>query len=144
MPPHQYFYRDTSLEGLSANAKEDPSLREMRISPAGHQPSISWSRGIIIIIIVIIIISSSAIVVIILIIIIAIIVSFIVILLRFLSLLLWSFSHGFCFLYSLGNLFCGLVKCLYLLSKNIFCLRTIIFIVTITTSFVQFQKNSAS
>ena len=43
MPPHQYFYRDTSLEGLPAKAKEDPSPHEMRLSPAGHQPSIYWS-----------------------------------------------------------------------------------------------------
>ena len=31
-----------SLEGLPTKAKEDPSLHEMRLSPAGHQPSISW------------------------------------------------------------------------------------------------------
>ena len=55
MPPHQYFYRDTSLEGLPAKAKEDPSPHEMRLSPAGHQPSISWSRRMIIIIIIVII-----------------------------------------------------------------------------------------
>ena len=34
-----------SLEGLPIKAKEDPSPHEMRLSPAGHQPSISWSRG---------------------------------------------------------------------------------------------------
>ena len=44
MPPHQYFYRDTSLEGLPAKAKEDPSPHEIRLSPPGHKPSISWSR----------------------------------------------------------------------------------------------------
>ena len=46
-----------SLEGLPTKAKEDPSCYEMRLSPDGHQPSISWS-WIIIIIIIIIIISS--------------------------------------------------------------------------------------
>ena len=34
-----------SLEGLPTNVKEDPSPHEMRLSPAGHQPSISWPRG---------------------------------------------------------------------------------------------------
>ena len=34
-----------SLEGLPTKAKEDPSSHEMRLSPAGHQPSTSWSRG---------------------------------------------------------------------------------------------------
>ena len=34
-----------SLEGLPTKAKEDPSPHEMRLSPTGHQPSISWSRG---------------------------------------------------------------------------------------------------
>ena len=43
-----------SLEGLPTKAKEDPSPHEMRLCPAGHQPSISWSRGIIIVIIIII------------------------------------------------------------------------------------------
>ena len=33
------------LEGLVAKAKADPSPHEMRLSHAGHQPSISWSRG---------------------------------------------------------------------------------------------------
>ena len=37
------FLNTPSLEGLSTNAKEDPSPHEMRLSPAGHQPSISWS-----------------------------------------------------------------------------------------------------
>ena len=41
MPPHQYFYRDT----ISRRIKEDPSPHEMTLSPAGHQLSISWSRG---------------------------------------------------------------------------------------------------
>ena len=45
MPPHQYFYQDTTLEGLPTKTKEDPSPHEMRLSPAGHQPSIFWSRG---------------------------------------------------------------------------------------------------
>ena len=34
-----------SLEGLPTNTKEDPSPCEMRLSPTGHQPSISWSQG---------------------------------------------------------------------------------------------------
>ena len=43
-----------SLEVLPTKAKEDPSSYEMRLSPAGHQPSISWSfPGVIIIIIII-------------------------------------------------------------------------------------------
>ena len=46
-----------SLEGLPTKVKDDPSPHEMRLSPTGHQPSISLSRGIIIIIIVIIIIT---------------------------------------------------------------------------------------
>ena len=35
-----------SLETLPTKAKEDPSPHEMRLSPTGHQPSISWSRGL--------------------------------------------------------------------------------------------------
>ena len=50
------FIETPSLEGLPTKAKEDPCPHEMRLSPAGHQPSISWSRGTIIIIIIIIII----------------------------------------------------------------------------------------
>ena len=68
MPPHQYFYRDTSLEGLSTKAKEDPSLHEMTLSPTGHQPRISWSQGSTIIIIVIIIVIIISIIIIIIII----------------------------------------------------------------------------
>ena len=45
-----------SLDGLPTKAKEDPPPYEMGLCPAGHQPSISWSRGVIIIIIVIVII----------------------------------------------------------------------------------------
>ena len=33
-----------SLEGLPTKAREDPSPHEMRLSPAGRQPSISWFR----------------------------------------------------------------------------------------------------
>ena len=40
------FIETPSLEGLPTKAKEDPSPHEMRLSPAGHQPSISWSWGI--------------------------------------------------------------------------------------------------
>ena len=50
------FIETPSLEGLPTKAKEDPSPHEMRLSPAGHQPSISWSRGNIIVIIIIVII----------------------------------------------------------------------------------------
>ena len=50
------FIETPSLEGLPTKAKENPSPHEMRLSPAGHQPSISWSGGIIIITIIIIII----------------------------------------------------------------------------------------
>ena len=46
------FIETPSLEGLPTKAKEDPSPKEMRLSPNGHQPSIY----IIIIIIIIIII----------------------------------------------------------------------------------------
>ena len=42
-----------SLEGLPTKAEEDPSPHEMRLSPAGHQPNISWSQGIIMIMIII-------------------------------------------------------------------------------------------
>ena len=63
-----------SLEGLPTKAKEDPSPHEMRLCPAGHQPSISWSRGIIIVIIIIIIIMMMMIIIIIIIIIITIII----------------------------------------------------------------------
>ena len=38
------FIETPSLEGLPTNAKEDPSPHEIRLSPAGHQPSIFWSR----------------------------------------------------------------------------------------------------
>ena len=34
------------LEGLPTKAKEDPSHHEMKLSPAGHQPSISWPWGL--------------------------------------------------------------------------------------------------
>ena len=50
------FIETPSLEGLPTKVKEDPSPHETRLSPAGHQPSISWSREIIIIIIIIVII----------------------------------------------------------------------------------------
>ena len=40
------FIKTPSLEGLPTKAKEDPSSHEMRLSLAGYQPSISWSRGI--------------------------------------------------------------------------------------------------
>ena len=50
------FIKTPSLEGLPTKAKEDPSPHDMRLSPTGHQPSISWSRGKIIIIIIIIMI----------------------------------------------------------------------------------------
>ena len=43
------------LEGLPTKAKEYPCPQEMRLSPAGHQPIISWSIIIIIIIIIIVI-----------------------------------------------------------------------------------------
>ena len=39
------FIKTWSLEGLPTKAKEDPSPHEMRLSPVGHQPSISWSPG---------------------------------------------------------------------------------------------------
>ena len=38
------FIETPSLEGLPTKAKEDPSPHEMRLSPVGYQPSISWSR----------------------------------------------------------------------------------------------------
>ena len=41
------------LEGLPTKAEEDPSPHEMRLFPAGHQPNISWSQGIIMIMIII-------------------------------------------------------------------------------------------
>ena len=47
------FIETPSLEGLPTKANEDPSPYEMRLSPAGHQSSISWSRGFITIIIII-------------------------------------------------------------------------------------------
>ena len=50
------FIETLSLEGLPTKAKEDPSPHKMRLFPAGHQPSISWSWGTIIIIIIITII----------------------------------------------------------------------------------------
>ena len=37
--PHQYFYQDTISRRI-AN-------QDMRLSPAGHHPSISWSPGLI-------------------------------------------------------------------------------------------------
>ena len=41
-----------SLEGLAAKAKQNLSPHEMRLSPAGHQLSISWSREKLIIVVV--------------------------------------------------------------------------------------------
>ena len=46
------FIETRSLGGLPTKAKDDPSPHEMRLSPAGHQPNISWSRGFNIIIII--------------------------------------------------------------------------------------------
>ena len=63
-----------SLEGLPTKAKEDPSPHEMRLSPAGCQPSISWSWGIIVIIIIIVVVVVFIIIIIIIITIIIIIV----------------------------------------------------------------------
>ena len=34
-----FFIKTPFLEGLPTKAKEDPSPYEMRLSPAGHQPS---------------------------------------------------------------------------------------------------------
>ena len=39
------FIKTPSLEGLPTKAKEDPSPHEIKLSPAGHQPRISYSRG---------------------------------------------------------------------------------------------------
>ena len=39
VPLHLYFYQDTISKRI-AKAKEDPSLNEIRLLPAGHQPSI--------------------------------------------------------------------------------------------------------
>ena len=36
------FIETPSLEGLPTKAKEDPSPKEMRLSPNGHQPSIFY------------------------------------------------------------------------------------------------------
>ena len=44
--PHTSIFIETqSLEGSPTKSKEDPSPHEMKLSPAGHQPSISWSQG---------------------------------------------------------------------------------------------------
>ena len=43
MPPNQCFIEAPSLEGFSIKAEEDTSRHEIRLSAAGHQPSISWS-----------------------------------------------------------------------------------------------------
>ena len=40
------FIKTPFLEGLPTKAKEDFSTHEMRLSPAGHQLNISFSRGI--------------------------------------------------------------------------------------------------
>ena len=53
---HSIFIETPSLEGLPSKTKVDPSPHEMRLSPAEHQPSISWSRGIFIIIVIVVII----------------------------------------------------------------------------------------
>ena len=34
---------------MPTKAKEGPSPHEMRLSPAGHQPSISWSRALLLV-----------------------------------------------------------------------------------------------
>ena len=39
------FIETSSLERLPTKAKENLFLHGMRLSPAGHQPSISWSQG---------------------------------------------------------------------------------------------------
>ena len=36
-----FFIETLCLEGLTTKAKEDPSTHEIRLSPTGHQPSIS-------------------------------------------------------------------------------------------------------
>ena len=57
MPPHQYFIETPSQEGLPTKAKEDPSPHEIRLSPTGHQPSISWSQGLLLLLLLLIIIN---------------------------------------------------------------------------------------
>ena len=55
------FIETPSLDGLPTKTKEDPSPHDMRLYPAGHKPSVSWSRGgkFITIIITIIIVTST-------------------------------------------------------------------------------------
>ena len=50
------FIEAPSLEGLPTKAKEDPSPHEMRLSPAGHQPSISWSRELLLLLLVVVVV----------------------------------------------------------------------------------------
>ena len=50
------FTETPSLERLPTKTTDDPSPNEIKLSLAGHQPSISWSWVIIIIITIIIII----------------------------------------------------------------------------------------
>ena len=57
------FIETPSPGGLPLKAKKGLSPHEMRLSPAGHQPSISWSRVFIIIIIIIVVIISSTIII---------------------------------------------------------------------------------
>ena len=44
-----------SLERLPAKAKEDTSPHEIRLSPAGHQPSIFWSHAVVVIVLLILV-----------------------------------------------------------------------------------------
>ena len=79
-----------SLEELPTKAKEDPSPHELRLSPTGHQPSISLSRGMMMMMMMmmmmIIIIISSSIIIIIIIIKILLIMLIIILLLIYLAL----------------------------------------------------------
>ena len=56
MPPHQYFYQDTTLEGLPTKTKEDPSPHEMILYQLDINPVFTGYYIIIIFIIIIIII----------------------------------------------------------------------------------------
>ena len=95
------FIETPSLEGLPTKAKEDPSPHKMRLSPAGHQPSVSWSFIIIIIIIIIIIL--------------------LILLLRFL--LFFYFCYNWCyFILDAFNFYCSSFyhSGLYLCTNEIF------------------------
>ena len=58
MPPHQYFYEETISRMIANQGKEDLSPHEIRLSPAGCQPSISLLLLLLLLLLILLLLSS--------------------------------------------------------------------------------------